>query len=238
MLSCCQRAAAQIRIKRLCKICPLVVSVVLFTALAKGLQALQTLDKRSAQNHPTWIGCTCSRLPPLSPLPSTQPHAGHPCAAVPPALLVRLRRTRGSAALVWRLSAGAGVGVQRFQSSARSASASGGSRIKQWAPPVRSQAEYPPTRVAERGTLWPLREVCRWRGEKKKAGCQGVSVLVSRHTPLLSVWILGTVPVPPNRKHKLAFRWSILDRVRADFLIKTLFELLSNEFSSGKNRKN
>ena len=126
MLSCCQRAAAQIRIKRLCKICPLRVSVVLVTALAKGLQVLQTLAKRSAQNHPTRTGCTCSRLAPLSPLPSTQPHAGHPCAAVPPALIVRLRRTRGSAALVCRLPAGAGVGVQRFQPSARSASASGG----------------------------------------------------------------------------------------------------------------
>ena len=126
MLSRCQRAAGRIRIKRLCKICPLVVSVVLFTALAKGLQALQTLDKRSAQNHPTWIVCACSRLAPLSPLPSTQPDACHPCAAYSPALLVRLRRTRGSAALVCRLPAGAGVGVQRFQPSARSASASGG----------------------------------------------------------------------------------------------------------------
>lgn len=99
MLSCCQRAAMQIRIKRLCKICPLVVSVVLVTALAKRLQALQTLVKRSAQNHPIRIGCACSRLAPLSPLTSTQPHAGHPCAAYSPALLVRLRRTRGSAAL-------------------------------------------------------------------------------------------------------------------------------------------
>ena len=127
MLSCCQRAAAQIRIKRLCKICPLRLSVVLVTALAKGLQWLTpSLRKRSAQNHPTRIVCACSSLAPLSPLPSTQPHAGHPCAAVPPALLVRLRRTRGSAALVCRLPAGAGVGVQRFQPSARSASASGG----------------------------------------------------------------------------------------------------------------
>lgn len=126
MLSCCQRTAAQIRIKRLCKIRPLRVSVVLFTALATCLQALQTLAKRSAQNHPTWIGCTCSRLAPLSPLPSTQPHAGHPCAAYSPALFVRLCRTRGSAALVCRLPAGAGVWVQRFQPSARSARTSGG----------------------------------------------------------------------------------------------------------------
>ena len=78
MLSCCQRAAAQIRIKRLCKICPFRVSVVLVTALAKGLQAFQTLAKRSAQNHPTRIVCACSSLAPLSPLPSTQPHAGPP----------------------------------------------------------------------------------------------------------------------------------------------------------------
>ena len=108
------------------KFAPLFVSVVLVTALAKGLQAFQTLAKRSAQNHPTRIVCACSSLPPLSPLPSTQPHACHPCAAYSPALLVRLRRTRGSAALVCRLPAGAGVGVQRFQPSARSASASGG----------------------------------------------------------------------------------------------------------------
>lgn len=109
------------------KFAPLLVSVVLVTALASGLQCFTpSLRKRSAQNHPTRIGCTCSRLAPFSPLPSTQPHAGHPCAAVSPALLVRLRRTRGSAALVCRLPAGAGVGVQRFQPSARSASASGG----------------------------------------------------------------------------------------------------------------
>lgn len=108
------------------KFVPLVVSVVLVTALASGLQWLTpSLRKRSAQNHPTWIGCACSCLAPLSPLPSTQPHAGHPCAAYSPALLVRLRRTRGSAALVCRLPAGAGVRVQRFQPSARSASASG-----------------------------------------------------------------------------------------------------------------
>ncbi len=112
------------------KFAPLFVSVVLVTALAKGLQAFQTLAKRSAQNHPTRIVCACSSLPPLSPLPSTQPHACHPCAAYSPALLVRLRRTRGSAALVCRLPAGAGVGVQRFQPSARSASASGGSRLE------------------------------------------------------------------------------------------------------------
>lgn len=131
MLSRCQRAAGRIRIKRLCKICPLRVSVVLVTALASGLQWLTpSLRKRSAQNHLTWVGCACSRLAPLSPLPSTQPHACHPCAAVPPALIVRLRRTRGSAALVCRLPAGAGVGVQRFQPSARSASASGSSRLE------------------------------------------------------------------------------------------------------------
>ena len=127
MLSCCQRAAGQIRIKRLCKICPLFVSVVLVTALASGLQcSTPSLRKRSAQNHPTRLGCTCSRLAPLSPLPSTQPHAGHPCAAYSPALFVRLCRTRGSAALVCRLPAGAGVWVQRFQPSARSARTSGG----------------------------------------------------------------------------------------------------------------
>ena len=144
MLSRCQRAAGRIRIKRLCKICPLRVAVVLVTALAKGLQVFQTLDKRSAQHHPTRTGCTCSSLAPLSPLPNTQPHAGHPCAAVPPALIVRLRRTRGSAALVCRLPAGAGVGVQRFQPSARSASASGGCRIEQRAPAVRSLAAVSP----------------------------------------------------------------------------------------------
>lgn len=114
------------------KFVPLLVSVVLVTALASGLQWFTpSLRKRSAQNHLIRIGCTCSRLAPLSPLPSTQPHAGHPCAAGSPALLVRLRRTRGSAALVCRLPAGAGVGVQRFQPSARSASASGGCWFEQ-----------------------------------------------------------------------------------------------------------
>jgi hypothetical protein len=113
------------------KFAPLLVSVVLVTALASGLQWFTpSLRKRSAQHHPTRTDCTCSSLAPLSPLPSTQPHAGHPCAAVPPALLVRLRRTRGSAALVCRLPAGAGGGVPRFQPSARSASASGSSRLE------------------------------------------------------------------------------------------------------------
>jgi hypothetical protein len=118
MLSCCQRAAVQIRIKRLCKICPLVVSVVLVTALASGLQWFTpSLRKRSAQNHPIRIGCTCSRLAPLSPLPSTQPHAGHPCG-VP---LTGWRWGRGSAFPAFRK-----VGECQRWPSARAVSASGG----------------------------------------------------------------------------------------------------------------
>ena len=52
------------------KFAPWLVSVVLVTALASGLQWLTpSLRKRSAQNHPTRIVCACSRLAPLSPRP-------------------------------------------------------------------------------------------------------------------------------------------------------------------------
>ncbi len=78
------RNAFQVRVAQSCaplrrminyvKFAPWLVSVVLVTALASGLQWLTpSLRKRSAQNHPTWIGCACSSLAPLSPLPSTQP---------------------------------------------------------------------------------------------------------------------------------------------------------------------
>ena len=136
MLSRCQRAAGRIRIKRLCKICPLRVAVVLVTALAKGLQVFQTLDKRSAQNHPTRTGCTCSRLAPLSPrhqhaASRWPPLRGCFSRVACPALPHTRKRRPGVPLTGWRWCRGSAfpafrkVGECQRQQSVRTVSASG-----------------------------------------------------------------------------------------------------------------